>query len=243
MYIKQRLLRGGAPRALTDLLVCGADGNGDGGAGGDDDAKKALDALTKKNAELLDETKKTKARLRELEAAEEERATKLREAEDEKARAAKDVEKLEAGWKEKHSKAEGDALLWRSKYETLVIDGGLSDALDGIKINPALKKAALAMLKSEHGVDLDDNGAATIDGKPLKDFVGEWAKSETGKAFVINGNAGGGAGGSGNGGSGGGGGDVNPWDPKTRNLTQQGVLLRTDRAKAVQMAAQHGVKL
>lgn len=208
---------------------------------GNDDASKALAALTKKNAELLGEAKKAKDRARELEAAEADRAAKLVEIEEEAARKSKDIEKLEAGWKDKHSKAEGDVSLWKTRYESLVIDGGLAKELEAAKVNPALREAAAAMLKARHDVQLDEKGNASIDGKALSDFVGEFAKSDIGKAFIANGSSGGGSNGSGNGS--GGSGDANPWDPKSRNLTEQGRLVRADLTKARQMAAQHGVKL
>lgn len=205
------------------------------------DDQKALAALSAKNAELLDEAKKAKARARELEEADKERARLLEEAETEKARVAKDVEKLESGWKTRHSELEGKALLYQSKYESLIIDRGLDEALEAAKINPALKKATLALLKAEHSVDLSDDGKATIDGKSLADFVSAWAKTDTGKAFVMNGNGGGGAGGGG--GGSGGGGDDNPWAPGKINLTRQSQLIKADRARAAEMAKQYGVTL
>lgn len=216
-----------------------ADENEGAPGGGDDDAVKKLSA---KLDEVLGEKKKLAEKLRGLEASEAERKAEIAKREEEEARKKGEWEKIEGGWKTKLQEAEGNALLWRSKFEAMVVDGGLSDALDKANVSPALKKAALALLKAEHSVDLSDDGKATVNGKALADFVGEWAKSDTGKAFVLNGGSGGGAGGSG-GGNGGGGGEANPWDPKSRNLTRQGELLRTDRAKAVQMAAQHGVKL
>lgn len=224
------------------MLLCSADdeGGGDGG-GGESDPDKAVAALAKKNTELLNEKKQLAEKLRAFEAEKADREKALADAEEEKARKAKDFDTIEKGYKDKLTKAEGDGYLWRSKYEALVIDRAMDEALDAAKVNPALRKAALALLKSEHPPELSEDGKATIDGKPISDFVGTWAKTDMGKAFVTNGSSGGGAGGSGNGS--GGGGDVNPWDPKSRNLTEQGRLLRADPAKARQMAAQHGVKL
>lgn len=240
MFIKQRLLRGGAPRAIQDVLLCGADGDGDDTGGGGDDKDKAFAALTTKNAELLDELKKVRAKQRELDAAEADRQKSLADAEEAAARQKGDWEKIETGYKDKLSKADGEAYQWRSKYEALVVDRGLDDALDAAKISPALKKAAHALIKAEHGVELSDDGKATISGKSLSDFIGEWAKTDTGKAFVTNGSSGGGAGGSG---GGGGGGEANPWKKETLNRTEQGRLFRTDPAKARRLASEAGVTL
>jgi hypothetical protein len=244
---KQRLLRGSAPWAERAALLCSVDGDDDKGddkgGGGADDKDKAFAALTTKNAELLDELKKVRAKQRELDADEADRQKKLADAEEAAARQKGDWEKIENTYKEKLAKTEGDGYLWRSKYEALVIDRGLDEALTGAKVNPALSKAAVALIKAEHGVELDDQGRATITGKPLADFVAEWSKSDTGKAFVLNGSGGGGANGSG-GGNNGGGGDGNPFKSGASfNRTEQGRLLKADPAKARRLAAEAGVKL
>lgn len=218
-----------------------ADENNDtSGGGGESDTDKAVKALAAKNAELLEELKKTRAKAREFEAAEADRQKQIADAEEEKARKSKDFETIENGYKTKLSKAEADAFTYKARYESLVIDRGLDEALAAAKVNPALAKAAHALIKAEHGVELSEDGKATISGKALADFVGEWAKSDTGKAFVMNGASGGGAGGGGNGG--GGGGDVNPWAKGTRNLTLQGQITKTDPAKAARMKAEAGVR-
>lgn len=219
-----------------------SDENDDPNKSGGDDKDKAFAALTAKNAELLDELKKVRAKQRDIEAAEADRQKALADAEEEKARKAKDFETIEKGYKDKLSKAEADGFLWKSRYEGLVIDRGLDEALTAAKVNPALAKAAHALIKAENGVDLDDQGRATVNGKPLADFVAEWSKTDTGKAFVMNGNSGGGANGSGNGG-GGGGDKPNPWKAGSINLTEQGRLLKADRAAAIRLAAEAGVKI
>lgn len=242
MYIKQRLLRGGAPRAIDDMLLCGVEGEAEApGGGGENDADKAVKALAAKNAELLEELKKTRAKARDFEAAEAERQKQIADAEEEKARKAKDFETIEKGYQTKLQKAEGEGLLWKSKYESLVIDRGLDEALISAKVNPALARAAHALIKAESTIEIDDNGRASINGKPVADFVGEWSKTDTGKAFVLNGNSGGGANGSGNGS--GEGGEKNPWKAGSINLTEQGRLFRADPAKARRLASEAGVKL
>lgn len=216
-----------------------AEENEGGGAGGDG-ADEAVKRLNAKLDEVLGEKKKLAEKLRGFEASEAERKAAEAAREEEIARQKGDWEKIEGGYKTKLSEVQADAYLWRSRYELMVIDGGLGDALDAAKVSPALRRAAMALFKTEHLIDLDDGGKPTVGGKPLADFVAEWSKTDTGKAFVLNGSSGGGANGSG---SGAGGGEVNPWDPAHRNLTEQGRLLRTDRAKAVRMAAQHGIRL
>lgn len=241
MKLKQRLLQGGALRSMNDFLVCGADGEGDdkGGAGGaGDDKDEPVKRLSAKLDEVLGEKKKLAEKLRNLEAAEAERKAEIDKREEDAARQKGDFEKIESGYKTKISALEGESLLWRSRFESLVIDRGMEEALDGAKISPALKKAALALIKSEHPPEIDGDGKATIDGKPLADFVSAWAKSETGKAFVINGNSGGGAGG----GGGSGDGAPNPWKKETRNLTEQGRLTRENPELAKRFKAEAGIR-
>jgi hypothetical protein len=209
--------------------------------GGESDADKAVKELAAKNGELLEELKKTRAKARDFEAAEAERQKQIADAEEEKARKSKDFETIEKNYQTKLQKAEAEALTFKSRYESLVIDRGLDEALAAAKVNPALAKAAHALIKAEHGVELSEDGKATITGKALADFVGDWSKSDTGKAFVMNGASGGGANGGGNGG--GSGGDKNPFKPGSINLTEQGRLLRSDPTRARQLAQEAGVKL
>ena len=217
-----------------------ADDTDDANKGGDD-KDKALAAAIAKQTELLDEVKKLRAKNRDAEQAELDRQKQLADAEEEKARKSKDWETIEKGYKDKLSKAEADGFTYKARYESLVIDRGLDEALAAAKANPALTKAAHALIKHEHGVELSEDGKATISGKALADFVGEWSKSDTGKAFVMNGASGGGAGGGGNGGNADSG--KNPFKAGSINLTEQGRLLRADPNRAKQLAAEAGVKL
>jgi hypothetical protein len=82
-------------------------------------------------------------------------------------------------------------------------------------------------------------------GEPMT--IGEWiAATEKQAPYFFVPNRGSGAGGSGSNGAGGGAGSYNkpnPFKAETRNMTEQGVLLKTNPSLAHQLAAEAGVKL
>lgn len=82
-----------------------------------------------------------------------------------------------------------------AQLKVLLIDNGLSAALDGVNINKDLKAGAIAIL---HAAAVITEGKAMIGDKSLSDHVTEWSQSDQGKAFCnapnnSGGNAGGGA--------------------------------------------------
>ena len=103
---------------------------------------------------------------------------------------------------EKHQKAIDDLSLTgktdKELITKLLVEDGLNKALDGVKINPALKGGAEALLRS--GAIITD-GKAMIGDKSLSDAVNEWAASDTGKAYCLapNNSGGDGLGGGGSG--------------------------------------------
>tara|TARA_R110000850_G_scaffold108_3_gene867 strand:- start:1813 stop:2418 length:606 start_codon:yes stop_codon:yes gene_type:complete len=103
---------------------------------------------------------------------------------------------------EKHQKEIDDLSLTgktdKELITKLLIEDGLNKALDGVKINPALKVGAEALLRS--GAIITD-GKAMIGDKSLSDAVNEWAASDTGKAYCLapNNSGGDGLGGGGSG--------------------------------------------
>lgn len=142
----------------------------------------ATSGLVNKNNELLGEVKKLKNERGETE----ELKSKLAEIEDEKARKAGDFEKLEKSMTEKHlaetSKLTEQLNSKTTALEKLLIDNGLSTALESVNVtNPAFKEAATALLRDK--VKLVDD-KAMVDSKPLADFVKEWAGTDKGSAFV-----------------------------------------------------------
>ena len=80
----------------------------------------------------------------------------------------------------KKYKTELEAL--QGQLRSVLVDKGLSDALDAVNINPALKPGAIAMLQSQ--IEIQD-GKAVAGEVPLSDFIKEWSNSDTGKAFTL----------------------------------------------------------
>lgn len=84
-----------------------------------------------------------------------------------------------------------------AQLKVLLIDNGLSAALDGVNINKDLKAGAIAILQSTAVIT---EGKAMMGDKSLSDYVTEWSQTDQGKAFCdapnnSGGNAGGGGGG------------------------------------------------
>lgn len=157
--------------------------------------------IVNKNIELLDKLQKAKdngtASASELAALKEfKENAELKEAE-----AAQNWESAKAQMTERHQKEIDDLKGENSKQasiiEDLVVGKGLSDALDGVKVNPSLKAGAEAMLRGK--VEIVE-GKAQVGDQSLSDYINEWSNSDEGKSFCL---ASENSGGNGNGGSGG----------------------------------------
>ena len=79
-------------------------------------------------------------------------------------------------------KANGRGDAAEKQLKTLLIDKGLSAALDGVNINKNLKAGAVAMLQANAIIT---DGQAMIGDKSLSDAVSEWSATDTGKAFCL----------------------------------------------------------
>lgn len=142
---------------------------------------EATEALAAKNRELLGEVKALKAKAKgadidpaehaALQASVEELTDKLAKAE--KAGKA-EIDKLT-----KTLAAKDGAL---SKH---LIDAGLTDALVKAGVRPEFLDAVKALHQGKASIK-EENGnfAASIDGKPLAEFVTTWAQSDQGKHYV-----------------------------------------------------------
>jgi Skp family chaperone for outer membrane proteins len=161
---------------------------------------EAVEGLASKNKELLADVKKLKAKrdpgdsnaadMERLEAENERLSSEL-------ATASKNLKAAQ-----KAAEDSGKALTSERSYtERLLVDNGLSAELaaNGVT-NASHAKAAAALLRSTSKIEITVDGdtrTATVGGKPLKDFVKEWAGTDDGKNFVTaTTNGGGGAPGS-----------------------------------------------
>ncbi len=164
------------------------------------------------------------------------------QAEADKAKASGDVEAVRTQLETKHGRelkaATDRAEKAERQVEKLVIDNGLSAALDEARVKPELKRAAAALLRE--GVELkDDDGepVAYKGGLPLAEAIKLWAEGDEGKPFVLAGNSGGGAPGGGKGAHSG----PNPWKAgPTFNLTDQDRIEREKPELAARLKAEAG---
>lgn len=116
-----------------------------------------------------------------------------------------------------------------------LVDDGLNRALTEAGVtNPVHLKASRAMLKDSVKVVRDEETGerravveTDLGPTPIDQFVGNWAKSDEGKTFVQKPTGGGADGGKPTKSA-----EGNPWDPAKPNLTQQGIILKADKARA-----------
>lgn len=158
-----------------------------------DDVKAAIlkateaevDGLKSKNDDLLGKLRKAKdsgtasaselERLRNLE-----KGIQVKEAEDQK-----NYEEALRLAGENHKK-EMDALqakldIATGTIDTLLIDNGISTALDGLNVHKDLKEAATALMRSKAEVR---DGAAFIGEQPLAEHIAAWGGTDAAKSFI-----------------------------------------------------------
>lgn len=168
--------------------------------------------LHSKNNELLDKINAGKTNLSASESEVETLRLFKENADLLAAESAKDWDASKTLINERHTK-ELEKLTGESKTDkdlirTLLIDNGLSAALDGVNINPALKDGAIAML---HNQCVISEGKAMIGDKTLSEAITEWSGSDMGKAYTLAAN---------NSGNGSGGGSQTPTDKKMSEMTE-----------------------
>jgi hypothetical protein len=231
------LLRGPSiPRALDDAPP----------SGGDDEPKPidpaAHAALASAHERLKKDAKADRDALKELNDRLAAIEAEKEQAEADKAKASGDVEAVRTQLETKHGRelkaATDRAEKAEAQVQKLVIDSGLSAALDEARVKPELKRAAAALLRE--GVELkDDDGEPTAykGGLPLAEAIKLWAEGDDGKPFVLAGNSGGGAPGGGKGAHTG----PNPWKAgPTFNLTDQDRIEREKPELAARLKAEAG---
>ena len=144
------------------------------------------DPILESKQKILDDLKKAKAN-GDVDPAELEALRQLKANVDQKQ--AEDKHNYEEALNLAKQNASRETEEWKGKYEaanaqleSILIDKGLSDELDGVHVDPNLKAGAVALLRQQ--VKIED-GRAMIGDKSLSDHVAEWADSDTGKAFTL----------------------------------------------------------
>lgn len=169
--------------------------------------EKATTGLKAKNDELLAAQKKLKDENKDLKDKTEQTEAEKKAAEEAAALKSGDVEKIKKQLEEKHAKEiaklNEENTATKSKLDSVLIDGGIADALVKVNVAPQYHDAVKALLKTAHKsalVEQDGKVIAHIDGKPITDFITEWSQGDQGKHYVAApSNGGGGSKGSGDG--------------------------------------------
>lgn len=193
---------------------------------------KLAGGLHNKNNELLDKVSAGKQHISASESEIETLRLFKENADLQAAESAKDWEASKQLISEKHSKEierlTGESESDKGLIRTLLIDNGLSAALDGVNINPALKDGAIAMLHSQCAIS---DGKAMVGDKTLSEAIKEWSDSDIGKAYTLAAN---------NSGNGSGGGTQTPVNKKMADMSEaeRVDLARTDKPKFNELLAE-----
>jgi hypothetical protein len=118
------------------------------------------------------------------------------------------------------------------------VDGGLTAALVEAGVAKEYMPAVKALLKDRVKLDDQFNAIAETDmgATPLPDFAKSWVATDEGKAFVAKPSGAGAKGGEGQPAA-----NANPWAKESYNLTQQGKIINSDRAKAERLMKAAGL--
>lgn len=136
-------------------------------------------SLAKKNAEILDEMKQERKKNRESDID----STKYYELQDKFDELKEHSKKLEHDLKGRDKEVEklsqsNESL--NSNLHNVIVDGGLTESLAKVGVQPHFMDATKALLKGQ--VSIVDNKAVVGD-KPLTEFMTEWA-SDAGKHYI-----------------------------------------------------------
>ena len=144
-----------------------------------EETKLALDAVSSNNKKLVSELKNARAQNKEVDSekyfAMQDELETLKNEHDKLNKLHKtETERLSKGLNEKES-----------YLQKLIVDDGLTNALTKAGVKPEYLDATKALLREKTA--LKENGGkyeAQIGDKPLSDYIGEWAATDSGKAFI-----------------------------------------------------------
>jgi hypothetical protein len=155
--------------------------------GGIEELRAELEKVKAKNKELLAEKQKVKQKAQEAQDAADEAAQKAAER-------GGDLEALKAAHAKELQKLQQKLEAADTDLRTIRVDNEITKALSEGNVRSEMSEALTALLKSKVQYE---GGIATIDGKAIGEFAGEYLGSETGSHFRrASDNSGGGATGS-----------------------------------------------
>lgn len=153
------------------------------------------------------------------------------------------IRNLETKHTEEKTELENQIKALDGEIVTTTVEDRLTRSLVAAGVGKEFMRAASAMLKSNVKVEKDEETGerkavvhTDLGEVPVETYVENWSKSDEGKVFVTK-PSGSGSKGDGKGGSS----EVNPWMAATKNLTAQGQIIQSDRAKAERMMKAAGV--
>jgi hypothetical protein len=141
--------------------------------GGNDPRDLEIEKLRAKNKELLAEKQKEKQKAQAL-------ADEKDEADARAAESGGNMEALKAAHAKEIQKLQAKLDVSDSDLRTIRVDNEISKALNEGNVRSEMSEALTALLKSK--VDYQ-NGVATIDGKAIGEFTGEYLGGEIGSHF------------------------------------------------------------
>lgn len=156
---------------------------------------QATEGLAKKRDELLGDQRKLKDDMKVLKDQIDEINAAKQKAEEEAAAKKGDVDTIRQNYEKKLKALEDDKIALNGKLNSILIDGGLTDALAKANVSPVHMDLVKAYIKTSHKAEvIEKDGApvAMIGDKPVSDFVKDWSQSDQGKHYVAAPNNGGG---------------------------------------------------
>lgn len=144
-----------------------------------------LQGLKKNRDDALREAKDAKRRAKEAE-------QKAQEAEQARIEREGTVEEVKQSYEDKLTTLQQERDQLEQRYRDREFSLQFHDAAQVLPVNTKGLKPLAAYVRANHSVEVED-GAVTIDGKPVKDFLERFLESDDGSFFKSYGNAGGGA--------------------------------------------------
>lgn len=125
-----------------------------------------------------DEVRALKARIEELELGGDDGKGKNKTETEELRR------RIEEQANRKVSEAEEKATKAQQQRDKVIVDAALRKGASEVKVMDGLTDSVMALIKSKHTVEVNEDGEAEIDGQSVSEFMKDWAKTDIGKHHI-----------------------------------------------------------